>query len=101
MWAELYDTGYRGLQNGLRTLANGRFAGRCRPVSPMIQLTARCNARCVHCDIWKNKGGELSPTVEQWKSMLREMRDWLGPVHIVITGGEALLRPYATDLVDY
>jgi MoaA/NifB/PqqE/SkfB family radical SAM enzyme len=101
MWAELYNTSYSGVQNRLRTFANGCLAGRCRPVSPMIQLTARCNARCVHCDIWKNNGGEASPNVEQWKGVLREIRDWLGPVHIVITGGEALLRPYATALVDY
>ena len=64
----------------LRTIAGGRLASRCRPTSIAILLTERCNARCVHCDIWKNRGKEDSPTVDQWKTTLRDLRRWLGPV---------------------
>jgi MoaA/NifB/PqqE/SkfB family radical SAM enzyme len=62
-------------------------------------LTERCNARCVHCDIWKNRGKEDRPTLAQWKAVLDDLRRWLGPVHVVITGGEALLVPFAPELV--
>ena len=55
----------------------------------------------MHCDIWKNRGKEDLPTVDQWKTVLRDLRRWLGPVHVVLTGGEALLMPFATDLVAY
>lgn len=92
---------YQGVNFRLRTLAGGRFSGYCRPVSIAILLTERCNAHCIHCDIWKNKGKEDSPDVDQWKNLLRELRRWLGPVHVVITGGEALLKQYALDLVEY
>src|SRR5271165_4271906 len=85
----------------LRTVAGGRLASYCRPTSIAILLTERCNARCVHCDIWKNRGQEDQPTVEQWKTLLRDLRRWLGPVEVVLTGGEALLMPFATDLVAY
>jgi MoaA/NifB/PqqE/SkfB family radical SAM enzyme len=61
-------------------------------------LSYRCNARCVHCDIWKNRGKEDSPSLEQWKSLLSDLREWLGPVHVFISGGEALLKPYAIDV---
>lgn len=64
----------------------------------MFLLTERCNARCVHCDIWKNKGDEGSPSAAQWSRVLDDLRSWLGPVWLVFTGGEALLKPYALDL---
>ena len=33
--------------------------------------------------------------------MLDDFRRWLGPVHVVITGGEALLKAYTIDLVKH
>jgi MoaA/NifB/PqqE/SkfB family radical SAM enzyme len=61
-------------------------------------MTNLCNAKCVHCDIWKNKGRDDTPTLEQYKTVLSELRSWLGPVHVFFSGGEALLRPYTTEL---
>ncbi len=83
----------------LRTLAGGQFSAHCRPVSIIFLLTELCNARCVHCDIWKNRGREDTPTADQWKAVLTDLRRWLGPVHVVFSGGEALLKPFTTDLV--
>jgi MoaA/NifB/PqqE/SkfB family radical SAM enzyme len=53
----------------------------------------------LHCDIWKNRGKEDSPTVNQWKTMLSDLREWLGPVQVVLTGGEALLKPFTIELI--
>lgn len=97
----MYNRIYSGINYRFRTLAGGRWAAHCRPVVPLILLTERCNARCVHCDIWKNRGKEESPTREQWKTVLSDLRDWLGPVQVVFTGGEALLKPYTIDLVAF
>jgi len=94
----VYRRLYEGVNHRLRSFAGGRFAHRCRPVSIMFLLTELCNARCVHCDIWKNKGKEDSPSAAQWLQVLDDLRSWLGPVSIVFTGGEALLKPYATEL---
>ena len=85
----------------LRTLAGGRWASHCRPPWPFFLLTERCNAKCVHCDIWKNRGQEESPTVGQWKTVLSDLRQWLGPVRVSFTGGEALLKPYTAELAAY
>lgn len=63
-------------------------------------LTDLCNARCLHCDIWKNKAKGTRPTVEQWRRVLKDLRSWLGPVSISFSGGEALLVPFSTDLVE-
>jgi MoaA/NifB/PqqE/SkfB family radical SAM enzyme len=97
----LYTRVYEGLNSRLRYLAGGRFASRCRPTWVSILLTERCNARCLHCDIWKNRGKEDSPTAEQWKAVLADLRSWLGPVHVCITGGEALLAPAAVEVIQH
>jgi MoaA/NifB/PqqE/SkfB family radical SAM enzyme len=83
----------------LRTLAGGRWAAHCRPTGVLILLTERCNARCLHCDIWKNRGKETVPTVEEWQRTLTDLRAWLGPVHVTFTGGEALLQKWAPEVV--
>ncbi len=64
-------------------------------------MSERCNARCLHCDIWKNRGKEDSPTEGQWRTVLRDFRKWLGPVQVVFTGGEALLQSHTINLVKY
>src|SRR5215813_13607157 len=85
----------------MRTFAGGGLASYCRPTVALVLLTELCNARCVHCDIWKNRGKEDSPTTEQWKQVLTDLRSWLGPVRVTLSGGEALLKPFAVELVDH
>ena len=99
--AHVYRRAYEAVNYRLRTLAGGQLASWCRPTTIMFLLTELCNARCVHCDIWKNKGREDSPTTDQWKQVLRDLRGWLGPVHVVFSGGEALLKPSTIELVEY
>jgi MoaA/NifB/PqqE/SkfB family radical SAM enzyme len=100
-WAHIYRRFYEAGNYRLRTFAGGAWAAHCRPTTIAILLTELCNARCVHCDIWKNRGKEDSPSVDQWKAVLHDLRRWLGPVQVTFTGGEALLRPFAADLVAY
>lgn len=85
----------------LRTFAGGRVASFCRPTSIPLLLAERCNARCIHCDIWKNRGTEDRPSLLEWKVVLADLRRWLGPVQVVLTGGEALLNPHTIELVAY
>jgi MoaA/NifB/PqqE/SkfB family radical SAM enzyme len=94
-----YTRVYSAINFRLRTFHKGRWASHCRPTSIAILLTERCNARCVHCDIWKNRGKEATPSVQEWKATMRDLRRWLGPVHVVFTGGEALLMPFAAEVV--
>lgn len=99
----LLSLGYKRIHEGfnyrLRTFASERFADHCRPTSITFGLTSRCNARCVHCDIWKNRGPEETPSAEQWSRTIVDLRQWLGPVQLTFSGGEALMQPFAVDLV--
>lgn len=92
---------YEGVNRRMRSFAHGRFASHCRPTSILLLLTEHCNAQCVHCDIWKNRAKEESPTAEQWKQVLTDIRRWLGPVQVTLTGGEALLKKFTIDLVEH
>ena len=83
----------------LRDFRDGRFAAHCRPTSITILMTERCNSRCAHCDIWKVKGKEDTPALEEWKKVLDDLRAWLGPAQVTLTGGEALLRRDTTDIL--
>ena len=94
----LYRRAYMGLNYRLRTFAGGRLAANCRPTDIGFMMTNLCNAKCVHCDIWKNKGRDDTPTPDQYRTVLSELRSWLGPIHVFFSGGEALLRPYTTEL---
>jgi MoaA/NifB/PqqE/SkfB family radical SAM enzyme len=77
----------------LRTIQRGRYAVHCRPTSIICLLSERCNSRCTHCDIWKNRGKEDNlPTLEEWQRVLDDIRHWLGPAQVTLSGGEALLR---------
>ena len=96
---DLYRRVYLGVNYRLRNAAGGRFATHCRPTDIGFMMTNLCNARCVHCDIWKNKGRDDTPTPAQYQQTLSEMRAWLGPVHVFFSGGEALLRPYTPELL--
>ena len=94
-----YRRVHAALNRRLYAFAGGRFAALCQPSSPTLLLTERCNARCLHCDIWKNRGAEDRPALSDWKGLLTDLRDWLGPVHVVLTGGEALLNPHTIELI--
>lgn len=97
----IYNRLHQGFNYHLRALGKGRWAQHCKPVSIGFMLTNLCNARCVHCDIWKNRGKEDGPSLEQWKQVLRDLRVWLGTVWIYFSGGESLILPWAPELVAY
>ena len=98
---DAYRRVYTAANYRLRTVSGGRWAGNCRPTDIGFLMTNLCNAKCVHCDIWKNKGRDDTPTLDQYKSTLNEMRSWLGPVHVFFSGGEALLRPHTPDVLGH
>ncbi len=68
-------------------------AARARvPLYGALELTWRCNFRCVHCyqEGLRDRHRELSTA--EWKALLSELSA-LGCLFVTFTGGEALLRP--------
>lgn len=59
------------------------------PLSVHLDLTWRCNERCVHCYLDHDDAGEL--TFDEIADLLRQMAD-AGVLFLTLSGGEPLLR---------
>jgi len=97
----LYRRVYLAVNYRLRGFRGGRWAHWVRPTFIAMLLTRRCNARCVHCDIWKNTGPEERLSLSEWKALLGDLRRWLGPVDVLLTGGEPLLLAEAPEITAF
>lgn len=62
------------------------------PVNVVMDLTTRCNLRCVFCDIWKNKTQDTDPGLEDITRITDRLKSWLGNFQITFLGGEPFLR---------
>jgi len=64
-----------------------------------LELTAKCNLRCVHCYGGREFGkGEKEISTRQWKKIIREIAAF-NPKFLLFTGGEALLRKDFSELL--
>jgi|LSQX01.3.fsa_nt_gb radical SAM protein with 4Fe4S-binding SPASM domain len=63
------------------------------PLHATLELTRRCNFRCVHCYVLPNANAEERElTGDEWLALAREAAD-AGCFSVLLTGGEPLLRP--------
>ncbi len=67
------------------------------PLNVMVELTYRCNTRCVHCYVVPDKGREELSTAELLL-LLDDLAE-AGCLFLTFTGGEAMLRPDFWELV--
>ena len=70
-----------------------------RPWSVTIELTHRCNSRCVYCTYWQQGGVDVSQemTYQQYKALFDNCRQ-AGVGLLSFVGGEPLLRQDIFDL---
>ncbi len=101
-WLDLKSRAYWRLEPLLLRAPSVLGKRLSRPQSIYLKLTLGCNARCLHCDVWKHPssvGEELS--TREWKDLIRSLRRWPGPRHMALTGGEALVRRDALELLRF
>src|SRR6204780_5596841 len=68
------------------------------PFSVQLDLTYRCNERCVHCYLDHNDHGEM--TTAEIKHLLEEMAE-AGVFILTLSGGEIFLRKDFFELLEY
>lgn len=68
---------------------NRRAMERAIPLSVHIDLTWRCNERCIHCYLDHDSADELSPG--ELRELLDQMAD-AGTLFLTLSGGEIFLR---------
>jgi Predicted Fe-S oxidoreductases len=68
-----------------------------------LELTLRCNERCVHCGSCCGNIESKELTLEQYKDFLFKIKQDFGTndIQLCITGGEPLLRKDFFDIVSY
>ena len=72
---------------------------RTRPSQVYIDITSRCNCRCVMCHVWKSEPSDELST-RQWIDILHDIARWPGPgTKVNISGGEPLLRADLPELL--
>ncbi len=67
-------------------------------LSVHLDITWRCNERCVHCYLDHEGNGEL--TTAEIKDVLRQLAN-AGVFFVTISGGEPLLRPDCFEILEY
>jgi radical SAM protein with 4Fe4S-binding SPASM domain len=68
------------------------------PLSVQLDLTYRCNERCVHCYLDHDDHGEM--TTPEIKSLLDQLAE-AGVFFLTMSGGEILLRKDFFDILEY
>jgi AdoMet-dependent heme synthase len=68
------------------------------PLSVQVDLTYRCNERCVHCYLDHDDHGEM--TTAEIKHLLDEMAD-AGVFILTLSGGEIFLRKDFFEILEY
>ena len=80
------------------------LGGRRYPLGGTLELTERCNLRCVHCYINQPAGSPAARSLElataEVKGILDQMAD-AGCLFLLLTGGEVLLRPDFEEIYRY
>ncbi len=68
------------------------------PLSVQLDLTYRCNERCVHCYLDHDDHGEM--TTAEIRSLLDQLAE-TGVFFLTMSGGEILLRKDFFDILEY
>jgi radical SAM protein with 4Fe4S-binding SPASM domain len=96
--SELREIPYSRLQERMGILE------RRLPLDGCIETTYRCNLRCVHCYVNEPAGAreieEKELSLDRLKQLVDEIAE-AGNLHLLLTGGEVLLRPDFPELYVY
>src|ERR1700689_4865512 len=76
----------------------GKALKRNIPLSVQLDLTYRCNERCIHCYLDHNDHGEM--TTAEIKDLLDQLAD-AGVFFLTISGGEILMRKDFFEILEY
>src|SRR5438874_2857199 len=68
------------------------------PLAVQVDLTYRCNERCVHCYLDHDDHGEMTTT--EIKHLLDELAD-AGVFILTLSGGEILMRRDFFEILEY
>jgi radical SAM protein with 4Fe4S-binding SPASM domain len=88
--------------NRLFRVAAGAYGAGCfgYPPHPVLEVTNRCNMRCIHCEV---RGGEvrMDPPLENVFKMIDSIATIPEFKMLVLTGGDPLMNSNILEIIDY
>jgi len=72
-----------------------------KPLDLIIFLTYRCNLRCKYCSSWKGLKRNKELSIADWKSIILQFQEWVGPYHLTLTGGEPFKSASILPLIKF
>jgi MoaA/NifB/PqqE/SkfB family radical SAM enzyme len=72
-----------------------------KPLDVICEISYICNLACPTCFRWTAKPDEHELNLEQWKDVIRKLKDWLGTFNLTFTGGEPFLRKDLLDIFKF
>jgi MoaA/NifB/PqqE/SkfB family radical SAM enzyme len=72
-----------------------------KPTSVFATITNRCNLHCMQCDIPLTGDRRSELSTDQWKKIVRNLKEWLGTPLIRWSGGEPFVRRDLIDIIEY
>ncbi|MBL7159454.1 radical SAM protein [Candidatus Microgenomates bacterium] len=73
-----------------------------KPLYVGLSVGTICNFRCKQCDLWRvPTRPEKYLTTKQVKSILKDLRNWLGPFRLFFTGSEPFLREDIVEILKF
>ena len=71
------------------------------PVKIYGIVNERCNYKCRYCDYWRLDQYKDEISIEQWKTGLKSLKDFIGNFHIEFSGGEPFMKKGFVDLMQW
>lgn len=88
--------------NKLFKVAAGAYGAGCfgYPPHPVLEITNRCNMKCIHCEV---RGGEvkMDPPLENIFKMIDSIATVPEFKMLVLTGGDPLMNSNIIEIIDY
>jgi len=99
----LWTRAWREVTNDFMQDISYRFSKNyCKPTKFLFEITPRCNLKCKMCDMWKNPvSREKELTTEDWKKILVDIKNWVGPFSVNISGGETFLYKDILEIIKF
>lgn len=81
-------------------LAQAACEAEGRLFSAALELTYRCNERCIHCYADDPPDGREELTLAEYRTLLEDLRD-MGCVELLLTGGEVCVKDCFLQVAQY
>ena len=84
---------------GPRALMIRRSSRGFVPLTAILELTHRCNERCIHCYVIQPSSAPQELSTDQWRDVLGQLAS-AGTIEVTFSGGEVFLRRDLFDILE-